>query len=222
MSFKDSVPGYTALESLGICKLRQNMRNRKAVQVRIKYCSIVMLGIVSLLFMNCGGDAQSDPNAGAEMSGASWPSDSGHELADLRVVPIASGIGVTESGMVEIRMNNADDLYGLHVALRFNPDLLEVQDINLELVGVQIAPGVLPAPDFTVLNTADNEQGMIEYAVTQLNPRQPAQGDGVVAVIRFQGVGSGVSPLTLSYAKLSNPDGEAMPVQIVDATLKID
>ncbi len=192
------------------------------MQSRIKYWGITALGIVSLLFMNCGGDAQSDPNAGAETSGASWPSESGHKLADLRVVPITGGIGVTESGTVEIRMNNAADLYGLHVALKFNPDLLEVQDINLEQAGVQIAPGVLPAPDFTVLNTADNDQGMVEYAVTQLNPRQPARGDGVVAVIRFQGIGSGVSPLTLSYVKLSNPDGKEMPVQIVDATLKVE
>jgi hypothetical protein len=150
------------------------------------------------------------------------PLQSDRKLADLRVVPVTSGIGVTESGKVEIRMNNAADLYGLHVALRFNPDLLTVQDINQEQEGVQIAPGVLPAPDFTVLNTADNDQGMVEYAVTQLNPRQPAQGDGVVAVIHFQGVGSGVSPLTLAYAKLSNPDGEEMPVQIVDATIQVE
>ena len=47
-------------------------------------------------------------------------------------------------------------------------------------------------------------------------------GDGVVAVIHFQGVGSGVSPLTLAYAKLSNPDGEEMPVQIVDAMIKVE
>jgi hypothetical protein len=63
---------------------------------------------------------------------------------------------------------------------------------------------------------------MVEYAVTQLNPRQPAQGDGVVAVIHFQGVGSGISPLTLAYAKLSNPNGEEMPVQIVDATIRVE
>ncbi len=156
------------------------------------------------------------------MAEVSFPPGAGQELADLRVVPVTSGLGVTESGTVEIRMNNADDLYGLHVSLRFNPDMLEVQDINPERDGVQISPGVLPAPDFTVRNEVDNDQGMIEYAVTQLNPRQPAQGNGVVAIIRFQGVGSGVSPLTLSYAKLSNPDGKEMPVQVVDATLKID
>lgn len=192
------------------------------MQARVKYCSIAILGIVSLLFVNCGGAAQTGQGAGVEATGASWPAQADRKLADLRVVPVTSGIDVTESGTVEIRMNNAADLYGLHVALKFNPDLLAVQDINQEQAGVQIAPGVLPAPDFTVLNTADNDQGIVEYAVTQLNPRQPAQGDGVVAVIHFQGVGSGVSPLTLAYAKLSNPDGEEMPVQIVDATIKVE
>jgi hypothetical protein len=131
-------------------------------------------------------------------------------------------LNVTETGAVEIHVNNADDLYGLHLALKFDPLLLRVQDLVPEKQGVQIAPGALPAPDFTVRNQVDNEQGMIEYAVTQLNPREPAHGDGVVAVIQFQGVDSGVSSLTLLYAKLSNPDGLEMPVQVVDATLRID
>ncbi len=194
------------------------------MRLGIKYRGVMILCIISLLLINCGGDTPRSQDNGA------LPAHTPRALAPgttqdwtgLRVVPITSALNVTKTGAVEIRMNNAADLYALHLFLEFDPELLRVQDLNPELEGVQIAPGVLPAPDFTVRNQVDNEHGMIEYAVTQLNPRKPAQGDGVVAVIRFEGVEPGVSALTFSYAKLSNPDGREMPVQIVDAMLEVD
>jgi hypothetical protein len=193
------------------------------MQFDIKYCGVVVL-CVALLLVSCGGDAPRSRSDSGGTPVATRPSEPGtsKELTDLLVVPVASGLNVTETGAVEIHVSNADDLYGLHLTLKFDPSLLRVQDLAPEQQGVQIAPGALPAPDFTVRNQADNEQGVIEYAVTQLNPREPAHGDGVVAVIQFQGVNSGVSALTLLYAKLSNPDGLEMPVQVVDATLRIN
>ncbi len=146
----------------------------------------------------------------------------GQNLPGLQIVPITNQLHVAEASVVEIRLNNAVDLYGLHLSVEFDPALLQVQDADPSEKGVQVAPGKLPAPDFTVVNQVDNARGSIEYAVTQLNPRQPAQGDGVVAVVYFEGVDAGVSSLTFSYVKLANPQGQEVPVQVVNATLEVD
>jgi hypothetical protein len=185
---------------------------------------MMLLCVISLMLANCGGETQ-DGRAGKVLTpGVSDLSqlDKTQDVTGLRIVPISNRLDVTEAGAVEIRMDNATDLYGLHLSLDFNPAMLQVQDTDPAQDGVQIAPGMLPAPDFTVLNTVDNDQGTIEYAVTQLNPREPAQGNGVVAVIRFQGVGAGISPLMFSYAKLANPDGQEMPIHIANATLEVN
>lgn len=190
-----------------------------------KYYGVMILCIISLTLASCGGETQDSRAGGALMPGASHLSqlDKAQDVTGLRIVPtIASGLEVAETGAVEIRVDNAADLYGLHFSLNFDPMMLQVQDTDPTQEGVQIVPGILPAPDFTVVNTVDNERGTVEYAVIQLNPREPAQGDGVVAVIHFQGVGAGISPLTFLYAKLANPDGQEMSIQVINGTLEVN
>lgn len=184
---------------------------------------MVVLFVASLLLASCGENARSSQTGqrpGSDVLNPPQP-NLAQNLAGLHIVPTASNLGVAEASSVEVRLENAVNLYGLHLSLQFDPRVLRVQDNDAAQDGVQIAPGVLPVPDFTVVNVADNEQGKIEYAVTQLNPRQPAQGDGVVAIIHFQTVGAGVSPLVFSYTKLAGPDGREIPVQVDDVTLKV-
>jgi hypothetical protein len=140
----------------------------------------------------------------------------------LRLVPTTDALSVNEAGEVEIHLDNAGNLYGLQLHVLFDPTKLQVQDADQTQEGVQIAPGVLPAPDFAVRNLVDNQQGRIEYAVIQLSPREPAQGSGVVATIQFQGVSQGDSPLTLQQVKLADPDGHELPVQILDAQFQVN
>lgn len=184
----------------------------------------IMLCFLALLLANCGAETQDQRTGGASAPSTPHlaPPNATQDRPGLRIVPTTDRLGVTEAGVVEIHVNNVANLYGLHLSLRFDPQLLRVQDINPNHEGIQIAPGVLPAPDFTVINTANNERGTIEYAVTQLSPREPARGDGVVAIIHFQGVNTGVSPLSFSYVKLAGPDGRGMPVQPVDTTLEVN
>ena len=175
----------------------------------IKRYGVVIVCLISLWLVGCGEEVAVQPTVD-------------HNLPGLQIVPTTNQLHVAEASVVEIRLDNAADLYGLHLSLEFDPAFLQVQDADPSKRGIQVAAGRLPAPDFTVVNDVDNARGLIEYAVTQLNPRQPAQGDGVVALVYFKGVDAGVSSLTFSYAKLANPQGQEVPVQLVNATLEVD
>jgi hypothetical protein len=180
--------------------------------------SAITLCLIALLLAGCGGGASQDIQVSPDNVQASLNEDG----TGLRLVPASGELSVDGVGDVEIRLDNANSLYGLQFYVQFDPAMLQVQDADPEQDGIQIAPGTLPAPDFAVRNVVDNSRGIIDYAVIQLHPREPAQGSGVVATIRFQGVGTGASPLTFLQAKLADPDGQELPVQLLDARFEVN
>ena len=161
----------------------------------MKRSRIVVVCLISLLLAACGGSAPQNA-----------PSDVATAGTVLRMAKKGSE--------VEIHLDNVVDLYGLHVHVEFDPDKIQVRDADPDQEGIQIAPGHLPSPDFVALNMVDNEYGMIDYAVVQTNPRQPASGSGVVAVIHTQQDSAEVSPFTVLHIQLAGPDGNELPVQV--------
>jgi hypothetical protein len=172
--------------------------------------SLIAVCLLALLLSGCGANT-SDAQATSSGKGPK-----------VRLVLTDDTLDVSETGDVEIHLDDVDNLYGMHLSLKFDPTTLRVQDADPAQQGIQIEPGLLPAPDFAVRNVADNDQGTIEYAVIQLYPREPATGSGVVATIRFQAVGKGESPLTFLQATLSDPDGQELPVQLAAAKFSVD
>lgn len=184
---------------------------------KTRYSSAITLCLIALLLAGCGGGASQDTQVSPDSPQASLDEETG-----LHLVPTSGQLSVNGAGDVEIRLENANSLYGLQFYIQFDPAMLQVQDADPEREGIQIVPGALPAPDFAVRNIVDNSRGIIDYAVVQLNPREPAHGSGVVATIRFQGIGTGTSPLTFLQAKLADPDGQELPVQLLDARFEVN
>lgn len=131
----------------------------------------------------------------------------------MRLEPVPGQEGA-DSVTVAIRIENATHLYGVEVHLAFDPARLEVQDADPNKEGIQIQAGDFPNPDFVVQNQADNTKGTIDYAVTQLAPREAIDGSGVLATVMVKG--KDTSSLTFVEAKLANPDGQEIPSQTVD------
>ena len=191
----------------------------------VNHYNLVSLCLILSLLAACGGNApqetQSSVASGENVFQETQDSAANGET-ELRLVITTNKVSVEQTSDVEIHLDDVVNLYGLHVCLKFDPTKLQVQDADPEQDGVQIMPGHLPVPDFTALNLVDNEQGTIDYAVVQLNPRQPTTGSGVVAVIHFQGIGAGVSPLTFLRAEMADRDGNDLPVYIRDAEFEVN
>ena len=140
--------------------------------------------------------------------------------ATVRLEPLPGQEGA-EAVTVAIRIENATRLYGAEVHLAFDPARLEVQDADPDTEGVQIQAGDFPSPDFVVQNQTDNTRGTIDYAVTQLAPREAVDGSGVLATVTVKGKDKGTSSLTFVGAKLADPDGQEIPSQTVDDQAEI-
>lgn len=96
---------------------------------------------------------------------------------------------------VAVVVSDVTGLYGLDVRLAFDPTVLEVVDLDPSRDGIQMQAGEFLHPDFVVKNEADNGDGSTWYAITQLNPREPASGSGTVVTVRFRAKAPGATPL---------------------------
>jgi hypothetical protein len=154
------------------------------------------------------------------LSGPLTGTGSAQEGATVRLEPFP-GQARADTVTVAIHIENATRLYGAEVHLAFDPTQLEVQDADLDTEGVQIQAGDFPSPDFVVQNRADNAGGTIDYAATQLAPREAVDGSGILATVTVKGKDKGRSSLTFVGAKLADPDGQEIPSQSVDGQVEI-
>ena len=125
----------------------------------------------------------------------------------IRLEPAASQLEMGGATTIEIRIDNAANLYGADIELQFASNILQIQDANSGQDGVQIQPGDFPKPDFIITNLVDNTAGAIRYALTQRAPTEPVSGNGLLARFTLQAIAQGQSNLTFAVAKLASPDG---------------
>ena len=119
----------------------------------------------------------------------------------------ADQVTVEVGGTVTVLVNieNVSDLYGVEMLITYDVDRLEIIDADATKPGIQVAPGDFLSPDFPGANLV--EEGIIDYAVTQVAPRVPASGDGILLRIVFRAKAAGEASVTLDSILLSNPVG---------------
>lgn len=124
--------------------------------------------------------------------------------------------------IVNINLADVADLYGAEIQLSYNPAQLKVRDNDPRLDGIQIKPGPLIAFDnrFVVQNMANPETGTIDFAFTLLRSATPIEGEGVLATVVFEILGSGPLAVDIDNAQLVSSDIQAIPV--TTAGLMID
>ncbi|TEU10432.1 MAG: LysM peptidoglycan-binding domain-containing protein [Anaerolineales bacterium] len=192
---------------------------------------LIALGIGRLVWTLVGGVTPEVAPAGPTPAGVvesrptgvveSRPMEAPSGVTVVGVDPAWQRIGPGGTTEVAIRIESVPRLYGAEVHLTFDPNYLEIQDADPDRSGVQLQTGSFPAPDFVVQNQADNVQGTIDYAVSQLAPREPVDGGGVLATITVKTKGEGTSRLAFTGAKLANPDGQQIPAEILDGEVVV-
>lgn len=136
--------------------------------------------------------------------------------------PARLEIGSGQTKTMRILLVNAQNIYGIDLQATFDPAVVEVVDADSKKKGVQMITGDFLKPDFTIRNTVDNEAGILQYVVTQLNPTPPANGKGTLLIIRFRGKASGTSSrFTITSAVIADRHGTKQPVTTQGADLVI-
>jgi hypothetical protein len=117
-----------------------------------------------------------------------------------------------QTSWVDIRVANADELYGLWVHLSFDPRYIAVVDAAPSLVGTQLEDGNLFAGKnwYSLGNSADNVNGTIIYGV-KLSFEDPAGTSGDrVARIQLRGVALGTSAVRFDEIVLTDREGVSL------------
>jgi hypothetical protein len=138
--------------------------------------------------------------------------------AIVRPDPLISAIPVGGQVVIDIYIQDVQNLYGVDIRLGYDPTVLEVQDANPAVSGVQIQPlSSFVKPDFVVRNKACNAvdpadpacliAGIVRYAVTQVNPSAPASGSGPVAAVTVKRLTPDATPLWIVTHDLSDRYG---------------
>ena len=137
--------------------------------------------------------------------------------AGVRVAPQAVQVAVGQSVDVAVEVVGVSDLYAIDVLLSYDPQRVEVVDLDPELPGVQVQLGSLLEPGFVILNLVDNSLGRLRFVMTQLNPATPKSGTGSLVVVRLRGKSAGApAAIEVLGAKLASPAGVEIPVNSVD------
>ena len=68
---------------------------------------------------------------------------------------------------------------------------------------------------------ADNQKGTLRYAMTQVNPTQPASGAGVIFTVQFRGKAAGETAFKLAPVEMADRQGQMLPVTVQSGTLRV-
>jgi hypothetical protein len=137
-------------------------------------------------------------------------------MTEVHVVPVTQTMGIGDLAVVQVAVQHAADLYGLDVRLDFNGALLDVEDAEPMLAGIQVWNGdVFEGLDHQVFTNwvyDDGVFGQVHFAAT-LNASNPAgvYGDAILFWITFRGAMPGTSALTLAEVELVDRTGTTMP-----------
>jgi hypothetical protein len=122
---------------------------------------------------------------------------------------------------VPVEVRDVTDLYAIDIEIRFDPAILQVEDANPDVDGVQPALGTFLDAGLTLFNTVDNETGLVRFAMSQVNPAEPKSGDGIVLVLYFTALAEGESELEISLLEASDRFGNEVVLEPVEAQVRV-
>lgn len=135
-------------------------------------------------------------------------------FADLEI-PLEARVEVP----VEVR--DVVELYAVDLTIRFDPEILQVEDADPNQAGVQPGLGTFLDAGMTLFNEVDNETGTVRFVMSQINPSEGKSGSGNLLVLYFVGRQAGTSPVTVEKVEFANRMGEAISVSGVNAEIAV-
>ncbi|MCB2213856.1 cohesin domain-containing protein [bacterium] len=132
-------------------------------------------------------------------------------------------IAVQPGGQVEapVEIRDVADLYAVDLEIQFDPEVVQIEDANPDMEGVQPALGTFLEAGLALYSSVDNDAGVVRFAMTQVNPAEAKSGSGVVLVLYLVGQSEGESPLTVTKLELATREGEGIPVEAVDGRVSV-
>ena len=201
---------------------------------------LVVIGVLALMLSAAGctrarvSDTSEIPSISVASASAASAEIAEPEMAPLAaaqgsaavsVDPSAATVGVGETVVVNVRVQDVSDLFGADVRLEYDPGIVEVVDANTLVPGTQISSGDFPdisgGKGFVAQNTVNPDEGTIGYAMTLLSPAAPVSGSGTLASITFRGKAQGSSDITFTSVLLSDVSANQIPASRTGGAISV-
>lgn len=201
---------------------------------------LVVIGLLALVLSvaGCARARVSDPAeipsisvvpASAAAAEAPQPESEPLTAAQISTVvsldPSTTPVGVGETAVVNIRIQNVNNLFGADVRLKYDPAIIEVVDANTLVPGTQISSGDFPdisgGRGFVAQNTVNPYEGTIGYAMTLLSPADPVSGSGTLASITLRGKVPGSSNINFTSVLLSDASANQIPANRTGGSITV-
>jgi hypothetical protein len=149
----------------------------------------------------------------------------GAQEAVSRVWPSSDATSVSsgQEFTVTIHVGEAEQIYGSSFKLDYDAAAFEVVQAN----GKVVTPGAFfeGQPGFELKNSAQG--GVVEYALTLMQPAQPVSGTGVIGTITFRALQDGPVAMAVSEASLVSPEfsevnGRLVAQRITQVAAEVD
>jgi len=150
------------------------------------------------------------------------PAAAAGQNAVVRSDPAQLEVNAGQIATLSVVLADAQNVYGIDVSATFDPQLVEVVDADPAKDGIQATPGAFPKPDFVARNVADNQAGTLRYAITQINPTEPASGTGVLFTVQLQAkAAGGEAPFTIGPLEMADRTGQLLDVQAESSVIRV-
>jgi hypothetical protein len=154
------------------------------------------------------------PGQAPAVPGAPAGTDVGQNLRISLTPPTAPMTVAGPAVTVPISVFGASRVSTVTLSLRFNPRVLRPRLVQ---EGMFMVGG---GGTVTFAQQVDATAGRIDITLTRTADTTGVSGDGMLAAVVFDAVGSGVSPLSLGGV-VTNPSGMPMPVQFGQASVTV-
>ncbi|MGI6741018.1 MAG: cohesin domain-containing protein [Brevefilum sp.] len=91
---------------------------------------------------------------------------------------------------VPVEIRGVNELYAADIEIRFDPNVIQIEDANPDVDGIQPALGTFLDAGLVLYNRVDNQEGLVQFVMTQANPSEPKSGDGILLVLYVVGCGA--------------------------------
>jgi len=131
----------------------------------------------------------------------------------IRVEPYASTAQVGESFTINITLTDAQNLYGVEVALHWNTSILRITNVDVRLGNESHPDGILHEPIFIAKNETVQNEGRYLLAATSMAPADSFNGSGNIVKITFDVTNVGSCKLDLeTELRGKPPPGDVAPL----------
>lgn len=184
----------------------ENVKNSN-FKIRKDYLGIIIKGIVLIILLMM----------------AFTVSASAQSKALVRFQPSQITLSPGSKTLIEIRIDDAEDLFGYEIHLEFDPSSIQIVDSQPDSSGVQVNHGDVFdfEESFVVDNQVDNEEGTIVYAITQLASPEGISGDGKLLSLEVKGASPGASEFHFSSVILASTEGTSLPFKSEDGRVVV-